>query len=39
LEGWVGGADASDEGFEEGWVERMLDDGNNRAGLDDVMSG
>lgn len=36
-EGWVGGADVSDEGFEEGWVDRMMDDGNDRAGIDDVM--
>jgi hypothetical protein len=37
LDGWVGGADAADEGFEEGWVDRMMDDGNDRVGLDDVM--
>jgi hypothetical protein len=37
LDGWVGGADSSDEGFEDGWVDRMMDDGNNRPGLDDVM--
>jgi ribonuclease E len=37
LDGWVGGADSSDEGFEAGWADRMMDDGNNRPGLDDVM--
>jgi hypothetical protein len=37
LDGWVGGADAGDEGFEEGWVDRMMDDGTDRAGIDDVM--
>jgi hypothetical protein len=31
------GPDAAD-GFEDGWVDRMMSDGNDRVGLDDVMN-
>ncbi|WIA14911.1 hypothetical protein OEZ85_001625 [Tetradesmus obliquus] len=38
---WKGAGDGPDDadGFEEGWADRMMSDGNDRVGLDDVMGG